>query len=101
MITIFTNIEQFRTMELGTKLYRPNIDSIDNFYYGGINPKAPTHIMLISGSNVTNIICVNTKFMSLRPLYTSYDQAKVALFKNALANVSTVTEVYCTEFLDD
>lgn len=99
---IVKTIEELKALPLGTDLYRPTKTNIDHWYYAGINPKSPNHIMLISSGSVEKITCEYMNYSWKDYTYwLDYDEACAQLLENAKKNVEIVKRIFIDKSWDN
>lgn len=92
-----TTIEEYKALELGTKLYMATDTQIRWWYYAGINPKSPKSVMLIDSGNVQHM---RGEYIGDDPdtsYLLNYDDAKRQLHANAEKNVEKVKRISTLE----
>lgn len=92
-----TTLEEYKELELGTKLYSARDTNIVWWYYGGINPKSPKSVILISAGNVQEM---RGEYIGEDPDITyllDYEDAKRQLHTNAEKNVEKVKRIFTIE----
>jgi len=93
---LLTTMEQFNSLQPGTKIYKPDVIGTETYHFLGANPRSPgNYIMLGESGNVNAIKGVYVKPDGLdAPYYTDYKECCSVCLKLAEQNAELIDRIF-------